>query len=152
MRMIVGQTLRKLGFQVTEASNGREALQKLEQMASLGLAPALALVDWNMPEMNGLELVRAVRANPAYNGLRLLMVTTETELANISEALAAGADEYIMKPFTPDVLQQKLELVGALGDCRLKIADCRLKDTTGLDAALPSNLQSEICNRAVGGR
>jgi two-component system chemotaxis response regulator CheY len=107
MRALLGQGLRKLGYQVTEAGNGREAVEKLGQMDS----PVLALVDWNMPEMNGLELVRAVRANSAYSGLRLIMVTTETELSQMSEALAAGADEYIMKPFTPDVLQQKLELV-----------------------------------------
>jgi two-component system chemotaxis response regulator CheY len=106
MRMILGQALRKLGFEVADAGNGREALERLRQAG----APALALVDWNMPEMNGLDFVRA---EPAYAGMRLVMVTTETELAQVQEALAAGADEYVMKPFTPEVLRQKLELVGA---------------------------------------
>ncbi len=109
MRMILGQALKKLGFEVSEAGNGREALERLATLDN----PSVALVDWNMPEMNGLELVRAVRANPAYAGLRLIMVTTETEVGQVREALEAGADEYVMKPFTPEALQDKLALVGA---------------------------------------
>ena len=72
----------------------------------------LALVDWNMPEMSGIELVEAVRSDPAFSSLRIVMVTTETELSQVSRALEAGADEYLMKPFTRDDVVGKLELLG----------------------------------------
>src|SRR5260221_4522903 len=92
MRRIIGDLLRDMGAQVFEAANGREALERLP-----GLAPlALVLVDWNMPEMNGLELVRAVRAQPIYDEMRLVMVTTESDQARVSLALEAGANEYVM--------------------------------------------------------
>ncbi len=70
------------------------------------------LVDWNMPEMNGLELIRAVRANPARRHIPIVMVTTETEIAQVVRALAAGASEYVMKPFTKEVIAEKLDLLG----------------------------------------
>jgi two-component system, chemotaxis family, chemotaxis protein CheY len=108
MRTILGRLLKNLGYGVEEAGNGREALERLRQ----GPRPDLALVDWNMPEMNGIEFVRAARADPAFRDLRLVMVTTETEAGRIGAALEAGADEYVMKPFTADALQQKLELIG----------------------------------------
>ncbi len=79
-----------------------------------GASLRLILVDWNMPEMTGLEFVRAVRARPEFRPVRLLMVTTETEIEQMARALAAGADEYLMKPFTADALKDKLELLGAL--------------------------------------
>jgi len=69
-------------------------------------------VDWNMPEMDGLAFVRAVRAEPRYAGLRLMMVTTENELPRLTSALEAGADEYVMKPFTREVIREKLGLLG----------------------------------------
>ena len=72
----------------------------------------LALVDWNMPEMSGIELVEAVRADPSFASLRIVMVTTETELSQVTKALEAGADEYLMKPFTRDDVVGKLELLG----------------------------------------
>ena len=72
----------------------------------------LALVDWNMPEMSGIELVEAVRSDPAFSSLRIVMVTTETELSQVMRALDAGADEYLMKPFTRDDVVGKLELLG----------------------------------------
>ena len=73
---------------------------------------ALALVDWNMPEMNGFEFVQAVRALDDYSATKLMMVTTETEMDQVVMALDAGADEYVMKPFTRDVIMEKLELLG----------------------------------------
>lgn len=108
MRMILGQILKEIGFEVSEAGHGREALERLKQLGK----PALALVDWNMPEMNGLEFVRAVRAEPDYDDLCLMMVTTETEMPQVVVALEAGANEYVMKPFTKAIILQKLQLLG----------------------------------------
>jgi two-component system chemotaxis response regulator CheY len=107
-RMIIGRILREIGFDVVEASNGQEALTKLEE----GGSADLALVDWNMPEMSGIEFVRAVRADPTHVEMKLMMVTTESEAEQVSEALEAGADEYAMKPFTKEVIQEKLALLG----------------------------------------
>jgi two-component system chemotaxis response regulator CheY len=108
LRSILRQALTLAGFEVAEAGNGREALEWLARQGK----PDLALVDWYMPEMDGPSFVRAVRAQPAYAGLRLLMMTTEAELARVAEVLEAGADEYILKPFTRDALLCKLDLLG----------------------------------------
>lgn len=110
MRMILKAHLKKLGFEVTEAKNGREALTCLKGTTKTDLV----LVDWNMPEMDGISFVRAVRAESDYASLPLMMVTTNTELSQVSEALAAGANEYIMKPFTGAMIREKLELLGFL--------------------------------------
>jgi two-component system chemotaxis response regulator CheY len=111
MRAILGQMLRQTGFEVAEAGNGREGLERLRQLERADVA----LVDWNMPEMNGFEFVRAVRADPAYRELRLVMVTTETEASQVTSALEAGANEYVMKPFNRDVIVEKLGLLGLVG-------------------------------------
>jgi two-component system chemotaxis response regulator CheY len=110
MRMILKLHLKKLGFEVTEAVNGRDALDRLKEMAKADLV----MVDWNMPEMDGIAFVQAVRADAQYAALPLMMVTTNTDRAHVSEALDAGADEYIMKPFTGDMIREKLELLGLL--------------------------------------
>jgi two-component system chemotaxis response regulator CheY len=108
IRIILTAYLKKLGFDVTVAINGREALDRLRGMAKADIV----LVDWNMPEMDGLSFVRAVRADNDYAALPLMMVTTNVELCNVAEALDAGANEYMMKPFTMDILRAKLELLG----------------------------------------
>ncbi len=108
IRIILTAYLKKLGFDVTVAINGREALDRLHAMAKADIV----LVDWNMPEMDGLSFVRAVRAETEYATLPLMMVTTNVELNNVAEALDAGANEYMMKPFTMDILRAKLELLG----------------------------------------
>jgi two-component system chemotaxis response regulator CheY len=108
IRIILTAYLKKLGFDVTVAINGREALDRLRGMAKADVV----LVDWNMPEMDGLSFVRAVRADNEYAALPLMMVTTNVELCNVAEALDAGANEYMMKPFTMDILRAKLELLG----------------------------------------
>ena len=108
MRTILGQFLRSFGFQVVEAGDGAEGLARLEET---GVAD-LALVDWNMPGMNGIDFVRAVRRQPAYDPMRVMMVTTETELENVTTALREGVNEYVMKPFTRDIIAQKLEMMG----------------------------------------
>ena len=107
IRKILARILTDLNYTVVEAANGKEALDKLHEQSNVDLC----LVDWNMPEMNGLEFVQAVRADHAYDAMRLMMVTTETEIEQMSKALEAGANEYVMKPFTKDALAQKLELL-----------------------------------------
>jgi two-component system chemotaxis response regulator CheY len=109
MRMILRRIVAKLGFNVVEAVNGRDALDKL---TAGDRVPDVALIDWNMPEMNGLEFIQAVRADARYSRLTLLMVTTESEQSQIVRALAAGAHEYLIKPFTPDAVAEKLEILG----------------------------------------
>lgn len=108
MRAILRHFLEQLGFEVFEAGHGKEGLERLTQLGEFDLA----MVDWNMPEMNGLDFVRAVRAEGGNTDLRLMMVTTETELDRVSEALEAGANEYVMKPFTKAVLAEKLVILG----------------------------------------
>jgi two-component system chemotaxis response regulator CheY len=110
MRKIIGGALRKLGYETVEAADGAEALKVLES----GPLPDLATVDWNMPVMDGLTFVTQVRANRDYRALTLMMVTTEAEHGQIVRALAAGAHEYLIKPFTVDALEEKLALLGLL--------------------------------------
>ena len=108
VRKILTEYLNALGFEVTVAVNGREALDRLTGMERADVV----LVDWNMPEMDGIAFVRAVRATGHYAALPVMMVTTHTELARVSEALEAGANEYIMKPCTAEMIREKLELLG----------------------------------------
>lgn len=109
VRMILARTLRELGFEVREAANGREALEVMDVEKS---AVSLVLSDWNMPEVNGFELLTRLRQDPAFSSLVIVMVTTETELDQMAAALEAGANEYVMKPFTREILVEKLQLVG----------------------------------------
>jgi two-component system chemotaxis response regulator CheY len=111
IRLILSNTLAELGYQVSQASNGKEALSAVEQEDD---GFALFLVDWNMPEMNGLEFVKCLRANPRYSTVPLMMVTTETEVSQMTTALEAGANEYVMKPFTKEIITDKLRLLGLL--------------------------------------
>jgi len=108
IRMILSRTLRELGFQVREAGNGIDAL------AVLGDGPRadLVMADWNMPVMDGLELLRKIRASPAFATVPVVMVTTEAEIDQMTTALQAGATEYIMKPFTKEILADKLRMAG----------------------------------------
>ena len=110
MRMILKAHLKKLGFEVTEAVNGRDALDRLKAMVTADLV----MVDWNMPEMDGLDFVRAVRTEAAYAAVPMMMVTTNTDRSHVQQALEAGANEYIMKPFTADMIREKLDLLGLL--------------------------------------
>ncbi len=112
VRMLVGEILRNHGFGVAEAANGAEALCRLQDDPQIGLV----LVDWNMPVMDGLEFIRAVRRSPIWDAVRIVMVTTETESEQIQKAMSAGANEYVMKPFTPEVLVAKLAMLNVLQD------------------------------------
>jgi len=109
MRMILRRIVGQLGFDVVEAEDGRAALDLLAGMAEV---PQLALVDWNMPNMNGLEFVTAAREDERLRDMTLVMVTTESEQSQIVRALAAGAHEYVIKPFTAEAMIDKLALLG----------------------------------------
>ena len=108
MRLILRRILTQAGFTVVEAGDGQEALDVI----AAGEVPDLALVDWNMPVMNGLEFVSAVRKVREYRQMTLMMVTTESEHSQIVRALAAGAHEYVLKPFTAEAILDKLSLLG----------------------------------------
>lgn len=112
IRRILSGMLTDIGFAVAEASHGKEALAHLQTHAASPSRPHLVLVDWNMPEMNGLELVQAVRRDDRFASIPLMMVTTETEMAQVLRALEAGAQEYVMKPFTKEVIEEKLRVLG----------------------------------------
>ncbi len=108
MRMVVSRIVSRLGFDTVEAEHGQAALDAI----AAGPVPQLALIDWNMPVMDGLTLVKTLRTDPALRGITLMMVTTESEQSQIVRALAAGAHEYLIKPFTEDALVDKLSLLG----------------------------------------
>ncbi len=108
MRRILRSYVEKSGYTVDEAENGREALDVLEQVGPV----ELILIDWNMPVMSGLELVQALRSNPAFNETRLMFVTSEADMTRVVAALEAGANEYLMKPITLELLNDKLRIMG----------------------------------------
>jgi two-component system chemotaxis response regulator CheY len=110
IRRIESDILRDLGFETADAANGKLALDYLQTEP----LPDVVLVDWNMPEMDGLEFIATVRRDARYLGLAVLMVTTETEIDQMLRALSAGADEYLMKPFQKEGLVDKLRLVGVM--------------------------------------
>jgi two-component system, chemotaxis family, chemotaxis protein CheY len=114
IRRILGSILAQLGFEVAEAENGVKALAALETARAAGTPVSLTLVDWNMPEMNGLDFVKQMRADARNASVTAIMVTTETQVDQMVAALEAGANEYVMKPFTRDVIQDKLRLLGVL--------------------------------------
>jgi len=107
-RKILSRMLNTLGFDTVEAANGLEGLDRLREMG----ASDLVLVDWNMPVMDGFDFVRTVRAEREYDNVPLVMVTTHNDMESVAKALEAGATEFIMKPFTEDVIREKLALVG----------------------------------------
>ncbi len=107
MRRIIINTLNKLGHtECHEAGNGREGL---EQLASKEVD--LIVTDWNMPEMSGVEFARAIRANDATKAIPILMVTTNAAEGDIVEALKSGVNNYVVKPFTPATIKEKIEAV-----------------------------------------
>ena len=107
MRRIIKGVLKELGFKnVIEAENGKVALAKLEK-ENVGLI----ISDWNMPEMQGIDFLKAVRSTPKFKDLPFIMVTAEGQKQNVVEAVKAGVTNYIVKPFTPETLKKKLEAV-----------------------------------------
>jgi two-component system, chemotaxis family, chemotaxis protein CheY len=111
-RTMLRSMLSNLGFDVIEAGHGVEALERLDSSSAVGFA----LVDWNMPQMDGLELVRSIRAERRFAELPVMMVTAETDMTQMARALMAGADEYAIKPLDQESLVTKLRLLGILHD------------------------------------
>lgn len=111
MRTILARILESSGFEVTTACDGQDALDRLAELEQL---PDVALVDWNMPVMDGLQFVSACRSDPRLRPMALMMVTTESEHGQVVRALAAGAHEYLLKPFTREALTDKLHLLGLM--------------------------------------
>ena len=107
IRRVSRHIVEGLGLSVEEAEDGREALAACDKAL-----PDLILLDWNMPVMNGLEFIRELRARPEGASPKVVFCTTEYDAGHIREAIAAGADEYVMKPFDHETLQLKLQLVG----------------------------------------
>jgi two-component system chemotaxis response regulator CheY len=110
MRRIIARILTDLGLETAEAGDGQEALDVLEA----GTEIDVCCIDWNMPVMDGLEFVTRVRANRGGRNNSHVLVTTESEQSQIVRALAAGAHEYVIKPFTPDAIREKFALLGLL--------------------------------------
>lgn len=108
MRLLIGRILGQHDFAVVEVCNGREALDAMERTGPFDLA----LVDWNMPVMDGLEFVLAVRSDRRFDAMAIMMVTTESEEKQVERAISAGASEYLMKPFSPEIFAAKLVNLG----------------------------------------
>lgn len=107
MRRIVKNIMKQLGFaNVEEAENGQDALVKLKA-ESFGFV----ISDWNMPVMTGIDLLRAIRADDKLKAIPVLMVTAEAQKENLIEAIQAGVSNYIVKPFTAEVLQEKMSKI-----------------------------------------
>jgi two-component system chemotaxis response regulator CheY len=111
MRRIVSKVVKENGFEIiVEAENGEEAMTRLRD-AGADAPVQLALVDWNMPVMDGLSFVKAARAE-GFAELPIIMITTEGSMEYVTRAIEAGANEYLMKPFTKESLRDKLALLG----------------------------------------
>lgn len=109
VRILLARMLKDMQYEVRQAENGKEALAVIA--AEKGDVK-LVLADWNMPELDGLELLKQLRRNFPPDSLAVVMVTTETEVNQMAAALEAGANEYVMKPFTREILIEKLHLAG----------------------------------------
>ncbi|MDF2953984.1 MAG: DNA-binding response regulator [Thermodesulfobacterium sp.] len=105
IREIEKKYLEDMGFEVLEASNGEEALKILEDNSDI----KLILLDWHMPVMNGYEFLLKLRANPKWSDVKVMMVTTENQQKSIIDAIMAGANEYLMKPFDKEMLEVKIK-------------------------------------------
>lgn len=107
-RRMIGRIVGPLGFEIIEAENGQEGLTQLHEHPNVDLV----LVDWNMPVMTGIEFVVAARECEQFVSTPIVMVTTETEPARMAKAILSGVDEFVMKPFSPEILVEKLDLLG----------------------------------------
>jgi len=152
-RSIVTRVLRELSFECTEAAHGAEALDVLAKMAR----PDLVTINWHMPVMDGLELIRRLRSDPAMRGLRLLMVSTEHDQEQIATVRTAGADGYLAKPFSAEALARTLVEMGVCGDAatrgvtRRPIRVLVCDDSHTMRSILTATLGSDPDLRVVGG-
>lgn len=110
-RILLARVFQELGnWEILEAENGQDALDKYQSDDAI----ELVCIDWNMPMMNGLEYLKAIKKLDNYSDTWTMMVTTETEMDNVKRAMVSGANEYVMKPFTKDIILNKLEIMGLL--------------------------------------
>ena len=105
IRQIEKKYLQEMGFEVLEASNGEEALKVVQENPDI----VLILLDWHMPIMNGYEFLVKLRANPKWKDIKVMMVTTENQQKSVVDAIMAGANEYLMKPFDKEMLETKIK-------------------------------------------
>lgn len=109
IRMVARKILEDLHFSIEEAADGKQALE-----ACSAKMPDAILLDWNMPVMSGIEFLRELRKKKDGNRPVVVFCTTENDMSHIKEAIGAGANEYIMKPFDSDIIQAKFSQVGLL--------------------------------------
>lgn len=109
IRMVAKKILHELGFATREAEDGQKALDQCKEEM-----PNAVLLDWNMPVMNGIEFLRALRKLPGGDAPIVVFCSTENDIDHIQEAITEGANEYIMKPFDSEILQTKFSQVGLL--------------------------------------
>jgi len=158
-RSILVRILRDLRFDCTEAANGLEALATL----SAAPRPDLVTINWHMPVMDGIELLRRLRAAPAHRDLKLLMVSTENDKDRIAAAIAAGADDFLAKPFTPEALARKLvslgvcssaeaSAAGSRGPIRVLIVDDSATIRSVLSATLGADPDLRVAGTAINGQ
>ncbi|MBI3805823.1 MAG: response regulator [Nitrospirae bacterium] len=112
MRSVMRQMLQRLGHRAIEAGNGKEALDQLNHHSDVGAI----LLDWNMPEMDGMQFLDTFGPGRQDKRPAVIIVSTESELKKIIQAMERGADEYIMKPFTEEILEEKLSILGIGSD------------------------------------
>lgn len=111
MRFFVKKSLQKLGFNnVIEAQDGEEGYNQLKAAFTEGKPVGLVLCDWNMPKVTGLEMLAKVRADKDVSTVPYIMITAENEVKNVTAAIKAGVNNYLVKPFTPDSLKEKLDI------------------------------------------
>jgi two-component system chemotaxis response regulator CheY len=110
MRTFLHHLVCELEFEAVEAEDGCQGLEALKAGGEFDVA----LVDWEMPRMNGLEFVRAVRRTGAHERLKLMMVTTQNSMEHVAQALEAGATDFLMKPISKESLEEKLLVLGVL--------------------------------------
>lgn len=109
IRKVIRRMMEKMAFTVEEAENGQQALDYC-----LKTMPACIMLDWNMPVMSGIEFLKALRKTAGGDKPAVILCTTENEFSRIQEAMSEGANEYIMKPFTEEVIKEKLQITGVL--------------------------------------
>lgn len=110
IRGLIARLLKSRGFDCAEAGNGKEALSVIAAQGAFDFA----FFDWNMPELDGFGLLEAVRAQRSLDAMKVMMITTATELPRMTAAMQAGANEYLMKPFAPEAFFEKLVILGAV--------------------------------------
>lgn len=112
VRVLVKQQLNNLGFKnVLDAENGKEGLNKLDGVYKAGVQINLIIADWNMPEMNGIDLLLNLKNHPLYKLIPFLMITSESETENVIKAIVLGVSDFVVKPFDESVLGEKLAAI-----------------------------------------